>query len=275
MLKLQQKGSRFSYSIWTNPVARVLKLQGVQSYLEMIRDTTEATRTAGESVLDYGSGDRPYEPMLRNQFAKYLSADYEPAKLKHTGRPDIYLDNEKTGLETASIDCVIITEVLEHVYEPKKTLRELHRITRPDGFVVGSVPFAVGEHESPYDFHRYTSFCLTRMLEESGFEVVKLDYVGDMVGVALSVASRVAAVVPKTLEKVGLKFVGRPIHLLFRIPELMYFALHRIGVRPARIKYFQNFPLGFTFLARRIPDNEASTAETPELLVDPPSHAKD
>ena len=53
-------------------------------------------------------------------------------------------------------------------------LMEINRVTKRDGYLLLSVPFAWAEHEIPYDFARYTSFALTHLLEKNGYRVLEL-----------------------------------------------------------------------------------------------------
>ena len=94
-------------------------------------------------------------------------------------------------LHSESIDCVVLTEVLEHLYEPKIVLKEIHRILKPHGIIIGTVPFVVSEHEQPYDFYRYSYFCLEKMFRDASFDVIKLDYIGDNIGTAIAVTNRI------------------------------------------------------------------------------------
>jgi len=50
------------------------------------------------------------------------------------------VDGQKLPFADASFDFVSCNHVLEHVFETEKFLREIRRITRPDGLVVISVP---------------------------------------------------------------------------------------------------------------------------------------
>ncbi len=240
MLKLQYQRGQYYYSILKNPVARVMKFdQFVTYYTEM---------PEGESILDYGAGDRPLEPLLRTKFKKYIAADYLPSNEAHTGQPDIpILDDGSVELPMESVDCVVMTEVLEHIYEPKKTLSVIHRILKPGGAIIGTVPFAVGEHEKPYDFHRYTSFCLHRMFDETGFRVVKIDYIGDGVGVAVSSFCNVFAIVTKVLNKLKLAPLAKVAGFVIGLPGMIYYFCVKMGLDPGRIQYYRKYPFGFTF----------------------------
>jgi SAM-dependent methyltransferase len=201
----------------------------------------------GECALDYGSGDRPLEPLLRTKFREYVAADHPVSNVAHSRRPDISIIDNHVDVDSESVDCVVLTEVMEHCYDPKGALKEIFRVLKPGGAVIGTVPFAIGEHESPYDFYRYTSFCLRRMFDETGFQVVDLDYVGDSIGVAISAVCRAFNPLPKALSKFGLKRLAQLAQLIVRLPEIVYYGAVRIGLDPGRIGYYRIYPIGFAF----------------------------
>lgn len=239
MITLKQGRGGFAFSIFTNPVARVMKFRRFAAYF--------ASLPKGECIIDYGSGDRPMEAMLKTKFDKYVAADYMPANMAHTKRPDIIITDDSIDVKSDTADCVVLTEVMEHLYNPKAVLQEIYRVLKPGGTLIGTVPFALGEHEQPYDFHRYTSFCLRKMFEEAGLEIVHLDYVGDSIGVAVSSLTRTLGIIIKALHKVKLSPIAHLVNLIFRIPELIYYGLVRVGLNPGRIGYYKSYPLGFAF----------------------------
>ena len=239
MLKLQNRNGRYSYSIFLNPVSRVMKFKRFAAYF--------ASLPKGECIVDYGAGDRPLEPMLRTKFSRYIAADYPPSNAAHAQRPDILITEDSIDMESATADCVVLTEVMEHLYDPKAVLAEIKRVLKPGGALIGTVPFALGEHEQPYDFHRYTSFCLRRMFEETGLEIVHLEYVGDSVGVAVSSFTRVLGIFVKALHKLKLAPIAHFVNIIFRLPEMLYYGLVQIGLNPGRVGYYKAYPFGFTF----------------------------
>ncbi len=243
MLELQQRAGRFYYGLFRHPVARVMKFEKFASYFSELPN--------GGTVLDYGSGDRPLEPMLAGKFDRYIAADYPATNAAHARRPDVVINTDGLDLPDESVECVVLTEVLEHLYEPKLVLQEIHRLLKPGGTFIGTVPFAMNEHEQPYDFHRYTFFCLKTMFEKTGFEIRRIEYVGDNVGVAIATATRVVAIIPKTLHRLGFRRLATATHSILRVPEALYYGAVKIGLDPGRLPYYRDYPFGFSFCAAK------------------------
>jgi len=55
-----------------------------------------------------------------------------------------------------SFDAVIADAVLEHVCDPQRCVSEIHRVLRPNGFVVATTPFLQPVHMGAHDFTRFT-----------------------------------------------------------------------------------------------------------------------
>lgn len=244
MLGLSNRNGRFYYSIFFHPVSRVMKSEVFISYFKLIDKRS--------TVLDYGSGDGPYKIMLKQYFDEYVSADYHATNVYHSVRPDIFIDEEqRVNVEGESFSCVVISEVLEHLYKPHDALQEIRRVLTPNGYVIGTVPFFMWEHEKPYDFHRYTYFGLKRMFEDNGFEIIKLDYVGDIVGVFTYTLSKLFGVFLKPIRKI------KPLHFVLKtiisIPSFLYYYVVKIKfVKSFFMKYFGEYPFGFVFVLKKI-----------------------
>lgn len=120
--------------------------------------------------LDVGCGLRPYESYF--PVGSYVGVDIEVSgrdpKLK---APDYYYDGRILPFPDGSFEGVISTQVLEHVPDPRSLLSEMHRVIKPGGSLIVSLPFVWQEHEEPYDFFRFTSFGLTELLKQTDFEV--------------------------------------------------------------------------------------------------------
>ena len=84
--------------------------------------------------------------------------------LDRTTRPDVLADVAAVPLDSSSADCVVCTEVLEHVPDPLQCVREAHRVLRSGGHLICSVPFLYPIHADPHDFQRFTEEGLRRLL---------------------------------------------------------------------------------------------------------------
>lgn len=144
---------------------------------------------------------------------------------------EINFETDTLPQPTASVDAVLMCNVLEHVYNHQHLLREGHRILKARGILVGFVPFWVGYHPDPHDFFRYTDEALERMLMETGFKKVTIEHIGR--GPLLANFNTIMLSVPR---------IFRP--LLF----IWYAFIDRlfVYVRPQSVR---RNPLGFLFTA--------------------------
>jgi SAM-dependent methyltransferase len=70
-----------------------------------------------------------------------------------------------------AFDAAICSEVLEHVPDDRRVIREMARVLKPGGRAIVTVPFAFRYHPDPADFRRYTPAGLREALEREGFTV--------------------------------------------------------------------------------------------------------
>ena len=96
-------------------------------------------------------------------------------------RPNIFADVTRTPLKPASVDCILCTEVLEHLKDPQACVDEIHRLLRDDGLVFASTPFFYPVHADPYDFQRFTEDGLRHLFHE--FRSVEVFRMGGYFGV--------------------------------------------------------------------------------------------
>lgn len=127
-------------------------------------------RLTGE-VVDIGCGQKPYRSLIAAQ--RYLGIDLDTPVTRALASADLLYDGKRLPLADASHDGALCSQVLEHVFEPDAFIAEIHRVLRPGGLLVLTVPFAWDEHEQPRDFARYTSFGIAALLQRHGFEIVE------------------------------------------------------------------------------------------------------
>ena len=132
-------------------------------------------------LLDAGCGKMPYrEHILRHSsVVQYTGLDIETARnYSDEVKPDVTWNGKTMPFEDNSFDCVMATEVLEHVPDTSGYLREVCRVLKPDGVFFFTTPFLWPLHEIPYDEYRLTPFAMERLLEVSGFSRVSIRALG-------------------------------------------------------------------------------------------------
>ena len=124
----------------------------------------------GSEIVDVGCGLQPYRHFFLH--TRYVGIDVEASGRKAEEKcADEYFDGIRIPLESESFDAVLCTEVLEHAVDPELLVAEIFRILRPGGHLCVTVPFMWGLHELPYDFRRFTSFGLAKLVSGCGFEI--------------------------------------------------------------------------------------------------------
>lgn len=147
-------------------------------------------------LLDLGAGKVPLYGLYRPHVDEVLCTDWQQS-LHGTEHIDFATDLEgRVPLDDACVDTVVLSDVLEHLYQPLHALAEIHRVLRPGGKLVLNVPFMYWVHEAPHDYHRYTVFALQRMARDVGFQVESIDPIGGELCV-------LADVLGKLLMKMG------------------------------------------------------------------------
>ena len=121
----------------------------------------EGRSVGGLRVLDVGCGVKPYFPFFAS------AREYVGVDLVQTGYADLVGPIEQLPVEDASFDVVLCIQVLEHVDDPVRAIRELHRVTRPGGRVLLSTHGTQGYHPVPNDHWRWTHTGLERLFNTS------------------------------------------------------------------------------------------------------------
>jgi SAM-dependent methyltransferase len=119
-------------------------------------------------VLDYGCGGSPYRSL-------FSCRTYHRADL--AGVEDIdfeYGADSSLPSELADYDCVLSSQVLEHVLSPSSYLAECYRVLKPGGSLVLSTHGLFPDHAYPNDYWRWTVFGLQRLVEGIGFKVRRM-----------------------------------------------------------------------------------------------------
>ncbi|MAF13906.1 MAG: hypothetical protein CMI53_03365 [Parcubacteria group bacterium] len=137
---------------------------------------SEIAKTS-KSVLDVGGGNR-FQKGMKEYEALFSQADYKTLDNVPDYKPDIIGDIKNIPLADASLDALICRAVLEHIDDPFKAVAEMHRVLKPGGKCLVSVPFLYPYHaEKGYygDFYRFTADGVKYMFRDfSKIEIFKV-----------------------------------------------------------------------------------------------------
>lgn len=139
---------------------------------------------ASGHVLDVGCADRAWQALLVHA-ERYTGLDHPATATALYGtRPDVYGNACQLPLADASVDTVLLLDVLEHLAQPELALAEACRVLRPGGHVVLTLPFVYPMHDQPFDYQRLTEHGLRFRLQQAGFSRIILEESGGAIEAA-------------------------------------------------------------------------------------------
>lgn len=122
-------------------------------------------------------------------------------------KPNIYGDVQQMPLREQSVDCILCTEVLEHLTFPERCVGEMYRILRDGGLVLASVPFLYPVHADPFDYQRFTEDGLQNLFRD--FKAVHVYRMGGYAGVLGLILEVGIAGIDNRLARWVMKWVSR------------------------------------------------------------------
>lgn len=132
-------------------------------------------------IVDIGCGISPVSPDYKKTI--FIDADKSAMDfLKKLGHATINSDIEKIKLKNSTIDYVFCSEVLEHVPDYKKGIKEILRIMKKNSMLFLTVPthMKYWAFDDDYVAHlrRFDPKKLVHELENMGFEIVESKPIG-------------------------------------------------------------------------------------------------
>lgn len=191
-------------------------------------------------LLDLGCGKVPLLNLYERYVSEVVCVDWANTLHKNEFL-DIECDiSQPLPFGSAEFDTIILSDVFEHIPEPRLLWEEVARLLRDNGVVIVNVPFYYWLHEVPYDYYRYTEYALRRFAADVGLTVVHLDSIG-------GVPEIIADILSKTL--IRLPFGG---FLLARFIQwfTLWFVRGSIGKRFSDGTKW-TFPLGYFVVAKK------------------------
>jgi SAM-dependent methyltransferase len=134
-----------------------------------------------KTLIDIGCGRMPYKIMFKNEFKKYVGLDHpnRPEFYKTNEEPEIFADiTKRFPVKDKTFDTALLTQVIEYLEKPEKTIKEISRILKPKGVLIISTPFLYPIHDIPDDRNRFTDTQIKSLLSEAGFKTTKVIEIG-------------------------------------------------------------------------------------------------
>jgi len=145
---------------------------GTRLYDQALCDAlwSERARVRGV-VVDLGCGMKPYRSWLGGNASRWIGVDLPSSA---SGRPsaDAFASGSALPLRAGVADCVLSTQVIEHVPRPWEVFAEAARILKPGGCALVTAPQAQWLHEEPHDYYRYTRYGLMELARQAGLAPV-------------------------------------------------------------------------------------------------------
>lgn len=191
-------------------------------------------------LIDLGCGKAP----LYMEYAKYVTevtcADWAQSFHKN---PYTDIDcnlNESLPFKSDTFDTIILSDVLEHIAEPKLLCCEMARILKTGGHLLMNVPFYYRLHEVPHDYFRYTEYAMKYLCNAAGLRVVVLEALGG---------------VPQVLGDILMKTIAYKPLIGYPLAHAIHFSYRTFMRLPGARKFArssaQTFPFGYFIVATK------------------------
>jgi SAM-dependent methyltransferase len=188
-------------------------------------------------LLDLGCGSVPLYGVYKNLIDENICIDWHQAR-DHNRHLDYELDlNLGIPLPDEYVDTILMTDVIEHIYNVDKIWFEMSRVLRLRGKMILGIPFLYNLHEEPFDYFRLTEYGIKHLCERNRLSVLVLEPYGGTPEVIMSMIAN---------------------HLNFsRIISISHLFLAKAIVNTAISKYLsrltaRKFPLGYVIVAEKI-----------------------
>jgi SAM-dependent methyltransferase len=180
-----------------------------------------AERFAHGRLLDIGCGEKPYRDTFASHVTEHVGVDHPESPHALTS-VDVLATADAIPVDDRSFDTALMSEVLEHLEEPLKALREAYRVLKPGGHIIATSPFVWVLHEEPRDFYRYSPFGLQWLLEAAGFEVVEIAPLGGQWTTLALLTSYVLSSLPRPARPVARVVASGLQHVAWRLDRLQW-----------------------------------------------------
>jgi SAM-dependent methyltransferase len=140
-----------------------------------------------QNVLDIGSGKGFFLKRIPHNNKVGVDISLEYLKILQSQGIECALANAENLPFKENFDVIVLSDILEHVFNPEKALQQVYKALNPKGIAVIRVPYKedisiyLPENGCKYEFVHLRSFdehSLTKMVQSSGLKLIKIHYDG-------------------------------------------------------------------------------------------------
>lgn len=181
----------------------------------------------------------PESAEQRGDYNRAMADDPRCLRVRFTRRAPI----ERTGLDDAVADLVLVPNLVHHVADQNALFSEMARITRPGGSVYVFEPTLRELHQAPDDYLRYTPFGMRNALTAAGLEADDFEVEGGPFSAVAYCWTQALQYFPEA-ERARMErwFYGE------HFPELMRW---EGSYRKNLVRAHTSFPVSFSIVARK------------------------
>jgi SAM-dependent methyltransferase len=151
--------------IWLKPEDRVWTTNSLKAIHGLLEENNPDADDC--NVVLVGAGfERVYRRILK------LYRNIIRIGLPSRGDVDLVSDICDIPLIKDSLDLLLSSSVLEHVYNPEQAVKEMFRVVKPGGYVYAEIPFMRAYHMIPVDYQRYTISGIEELFKRHGFTLI-------------------------------------------------------------------------------------------------------
>jgi SAM-dependent methyltransferase len=118
-----------------------------------------------EPILEFGSLQVAGQEGFADLRHFFRGKQYIGADMREGPGVDKILNLHNIDLPSEHVGTVLCLDTLEHVEYPRRALKEIHRILRPDGIAIISSVMNFPIHDYPYDYWRFTPEAFKSLLK--------------------------------------------------------------------------------------------------------------
>ncbi len=130
-----------------------------------------------DSVLDVGGGV-PFQKGMAKYKSLFEGKKFETLDVALEYSPTIVGDIHNLPIEDNTVNAILCKSVLEHLYDPKKAVEEMHRVLKKDGKILLYTHFIYPYHARGKiygDYFRFTEEALRYLFRGFSYIEIKKD----------------------------------------------------------------------------------------------------